>query len=142
MSPDLEALLRARHPAMLPDHRSSKGHCNQAFGFACDDGWFLILANLLAAFQVDTDEGRISLPVIHQVKQKYGQLKIFLANPTAETVTRTEEARFRSMVTCERCGAPGLLRWFAGVKTLCDEHAPFGTPVVWPQPPMETVYAL
>ena len=127
---------------MLPDHGGEEALSRHAFGFACDDGWFLIITNLLATFQIDADEGRFPPPVIHQVKQKYGQLRIFLANPTSETITRTEEARFRSMVTCERCGAPGLLRWFEGVRTLCDEHAPFGTPVVWPQPPMETVYAL
>jgi hypothetical protein len=108
------------------------------FGFTCDDGWFLLLDGHLAALQAMADEGRIPQPVASQVKQKYGQLRLYLKNPTTETLALAESLRLTSAITCEKCGAPGLLRWYAGVKTLCDAHAPFGTPVVWPQPPLET----
>lgn len=81
MCPDLETLLRARYPAMLPTSRATPVNNGRPFDFMCDDGWFLLIANHFATLQAMADDSRIARPVVSRVKQKFGQLLVYLKTP-------------------------------------------------------------
>ena len=129
--------MRARFPHILQVQASTAASV-VPFTFACDDGWFPLIADHFASLQTLVAQGRIDQSVASEVKQKFGQLIVRLANPNPLSMVFAEQVRLKSAIMCELCGSPGLLRWYAGVKTLCEDHAPFGTPVVYPQPTWQT----
>jgi hypothetical protein len=65
-------------------------------------------------------------PMITQVKEKFGGLRIYYSYPHDDTsdfedlVIRVEK---QSYTVCEDCGQPGTLRSGGWFKTLCDTHA-------------------
>lgn len=80
------------------------------------DGWIPLLDKMfqeLISLGWDKD--------LDQVKEKFGCLRVYIGNTTAEISKVIEKAEADSSVTCEECGNPGELRtsrsWFT---TLCD----------------------
>lgn len=58
------------------------------------------------------------------VKEKYGTLRVYLANSSPHLETLVDWAETESASICEDCGQPGELRYEDRhwVKTLCEEH--------------------
>ena len=104
MTEEKETELRRRHPWWnVPcEHR---------------DGWF----DLLDRFAASVDAHGGPAPELLQVKQKFGELRVYLRG---DDVVRqlAEEATKASRTTCEECGKPGTLRWGPRVRTRCPEH--------------------
>lgn len=90
---------------------------------ACEDGWLELIATLHR-------EVRALAPdyALYEVSQKYGELYFRvdgLQGQLRETVTRRiEAAQARSLVTCESCGAAGILcrDRMGWLEVLCAEH--------------------
>lgn len=61
------------------------------------------------------------LPVIHQIKEKFGGLRFYASNLTRQQEYYIEFAESMSINTCEFCGNIGSLR-SRPIKTLCDVH--------------------
>lgn len=79
----------------------------------CDDGWEPLIRRLSERLE--------SLGVkALQVKEKFGTLRFYLDMYTDEAEAAIAIAEEESARTCERCGAPGLLRDGSWVLTLCD----------------------
>ncbi|CAB1129504.1 protein of unknown function [Candidatus Hydrogenisulfobacillus filiaventi] len=116
-----------RYPGWADPMRSLLG-----FGFECDDGWFRLLADLTHALTCLTRDGGLHLEV-RQVKEKFGGLRFYYdADGDGEARRRVaslvEEAERRSLVICEHCGRPGILRerrseWCPLYRTLCNACA-------------------
>lgn len=62
------------------------------------------------------------LPVILQVKEKFGELRFYMKGGTAAHEAYVDFACAMSIRVCEVCGAPGQRRDTRWVKTLCDTH--------------------
>jgi hypothetical protein len=62
------------------------------------------------------------LPVIQQVKEKYGTLRFYVDGGSDMIHHYIDFAENMSSVTCEECGAPGESRNEGWVKVLCDKH--------------------
>ncbi len=62
------------------------------------------------------------VPIIQQIKEKFGGLRVYINGGNAEMRTCTHFAESMSYHTCEVCGSPGKLRKDDWVKTLCDKH--------------------
>ena len=103
-------------------------------GFSCDDGWFGLIDELCAKLQAAVAAGKILQPVTDQVKQKFGELRFYVSPQSLTTEALIAQARTRSAVTCEVCGAAGVLRWQRGVLTVCDLYAEPGSTIVPPRP--------
>jgi hypothetical protein len=59
---------------------------------------------------------------LHQVKQKYGKLRVYLGPSTEEMDDRVTQAEDESANICETCGKPSKIRRIDGwYKTDCDE---------------------
>jgi hypothetical protein len=104
--------LVAQFPGLMHEQMSR-------YGIACGEGWYQILLNLFTALAVLEPR-----PVIVQVKEKFGGLRVYLDGGGEEAAALIREAENLASETCEDCGAPGRLRmdrpWIA---TLCDHHA-------------------
>lgn len=62
------------------------------------------------------------LPVIVQVKEKFGGLRFYVHNATDEVHNYIDFAESMSFRVCEMCGAPGEPRSDGWTKTLCERH--------------------
>ncbi len=119
-------------------------------GLEIDDGWLNIIDTLCAVIsshpeniqrgivyeqgKTVRDHDRITalekeladlieqLPVIAQVKEKFGGLRFYVYGGTEEHRHFIRFAEAMSYRTCEQCGAPGETRNTGYMKTLCDRH--------------------
>lgn len=86
---------------------------------APEDGWVDIIKDFLDGMDAlgpwDHEHG------IAQIKEKFGGLRIYLAESTAEREALVRLAEIRADKTCEWCGKPGTIDssgyW---LKTLCE----------------------
>lgn len=62
---------------------------------------------------------------VAQAKQKFGELRVYLADVTPEAANLIETATAASRTICEECSAPGRRRANrqGHCRTLCDQHA-------------------
>lgn len=128
-----------------------KGRFPKIFPAPCEiavsEGWLPLLTELCEQLQglADAGEGQ---PEAVEVKQKFGELRFYcriVGGPSRQTATRVrehaggvtidvgldstfdkiiEEARQRSLRTCEVCGDTGELCWVREVVTIrCTRHA-------------------
>lgn len=118
-------------------------------GFAIGDGWYVIIRALLAKItqyvkthnasvayrkqqladgKVDSYPSdlltEIEMPIIDQVKEKFGGLRFYFRGGDKQIRHWVEFAETMSYSMCEECGAHGMRRDNYGwLRTLCDEHA-------------------
>jgi len=122
-----EAHLFSKYPLLYQGHdRKSLSNLMQ-FGFTCGDGWFRVVdefsatAEQVIAKMQQAGMPRKNLPKAVQVKEKFGGLRIYIANAAGtgigELVVETEQ---KAAETCMRCGAPGSLRQPGYWVTLCN----------------------
>lgn len=64
----------------------------------------------------------VKYPVIEQVKEKFGMLRVYVRDTNARQAGMIVLAEELSGVTCEVCGSPGTLRNSSWLRTLCDTH--------------------
>lgn len=115
----LEAL--RRHP--LAQHSMNASHLGR-LGIVMDidvePGWLDIVETLFDRLARLPEERR---PHVHQVKEKFGSLRVYLSGYSAETDVLLAEAEALSERTCQECGGPAELREIGGwLATLCDAH--------------------
>ena len=111
------------------------------FGFEVGDGWYNIIDQLCFQIQnhIDWHNGRreklleknpynskipdeISQVVVDQVKEKFGTLRFYASGGDDFTAGMIRMAEAMSSVTCETCGAPGMIRGRSWLYTACDLH--------------------
>lgn len=92
-----------------------------AFGFACDKGWYPLIYETLDKIQAIVDRDNLNLEIT-QVKEKRGELRIYISNYTDEIGDAIDEATRKSITICEQCGKEGGLVEIGGwCKSLCPE---------------------
>ncbi|RKZ95623.1 MAG: hypothetical protein DRQ40_03190 [Gammaproteobacteria bacterium] len=86
-----------------------------SFGFCCGEGWFILINELsqqVEAIAVDMkNRGCLEneLPIVVQVKEKFGGLRFYMRHQNDEISSLIEEAEAKSYRICERCGLLGKL---------------------------------
>jgi hypothetical protein len=97
------------------------------FGFECGSGWFKVIYDLsikIEGFAADLQVRGVKddqLPIVSQVKEKFGGLRFYVNNYHDDIETLIEEAEELSSITCEDCGQTGKRRNLNGwIKTVCD----------------------
>lgn len=82
-----------------------------------DDGAFLDITTQEVADEI------AALPILVQIKEKFGTLRVYVHNSTDRVEALIDFAEGMSAVTCEVCGKPGKLDSTHGwVKTHCVDH--------------------
>jgi hypothetical protein len=117
----------AKHRWMFATYEPDEPRHPITFGHGLDigPGWLALLDDALTQMG---EEVRLMPPArretfqIVQIKEKYGEICIYYHGGTTRMYAIVEEAERRSLVTCDKCGAPGLLREFSNnwFVTLCD----------------------
>ena len=99
------------------------------WGFECHDGWLEIIEKTLKEIRQYIEHKRYFDFKIIQIKEKFGELRIY-TNYTDDRIEKIiDEATAQSLKTCELCGTEGKLRNRNGwLKTLCDLHENFKEP--------------
>ena len=95
----------------------------ELFGFEIGLGWYGLLLPVLEAISVYNKENPDEETHITQVKEKWGQLCIYVSSATEEIFELIEIAEEESAYICETCGVRGSIRDINGwYKALCDRH--------------------
>jgi hypothetical protein len=128
MKTELDELLCKRYPKMMVNRDKSMMETCMCWGFACGDGWFNILDQLMGNIQHHIDWKNKNGPVVaqvtlDQVKEKFGTLRFYYSGGDDEISGMVAMAESMSGVTCEECGSPGKRVGGGWVTTLCEEHA-------------------
>jgi hypothetical protein len=93
-----------------------------AFGFDCGDGWFEILKECFENIEKSLSEFPDGKNVrVHQVKEKYGTLRIYMSHYYDKIEEFIDEAEKKSEVTCELCGSSGKLEGEYWLTTRCSD---------------------
>jgi hypothetical protein len=127
MKQELDELLCKRYPQMMINRNLPMTETCMCWGFACGDGWFNILDQLMGNIQHHLDwknkNGVVVAQVtLDQVKEKFGTLRFYYSGGDDEISGMVAMAESMSGVTCEECGSPGKQVGGGWVTTLCEEH--------------------
>ena len=95
------------------------------YGFACGDGWFVLIRDLSQAIERACDEDGVPVAEAMQVKEKLGGLRFYVSACTDRVRKLIERAEEDSFKVCEECGKEGALcvtetGWY---RTVCSDHA-------------------
>jgi len=101
MNKELERKLITKYPNLFKDINLPPFLTLICFGCECYDGWYQILDDLFAKLSIFKD-----LKLL-QVKEKFGELRIYLNYYTDEIQKLILEAERKSRRTCEICGQKG-----------------------------------
>jgi len=91
------------------------------FGIECGPGWFIILDKLFLSIQKEIEKNNISDFRITQVKEKFGELRIYYNHVNKNIDNLINKASRESLSTCELCGKKGKIRTIGWLTTLCDK---------------------
>jgi hypothetical protein len=121
MTPELEAKLVERFPALFVGHTYPLTESLMAFGCECGDGWYAIIENACEAIAKRCEEQEINGFAFVQIKEKFGTLRMY-ANGEDEYISEViARAESQSGETCERCSDAGTRNtegyW---ISTLCE----------------------
>ena len=128
MKQELDELLCKRYPQMMVNRDKSMMETCMCWGFACGDGWFNILDQLMGNIQHHIDwknkkEEVVPQVTLDQVKEKFGTLRFYYTGGDDVIDGMVTMAESISGVTCEECGSPGKRVGGGWVTTLCEAHA-------------------
>ena len=76
----------------------------------------------IASLEAKVEEELENLPVIQEIKEKFGGMRFYVNKCTHDQVLAISFAEAMSNRCCEVCGKPGQHRQGGWVKTLCDDH--------------------
>lgn len=122
MHPSLDFYLTTKYPDLFKNRHASMQVTAMCWGFDCGDGWFYILDNLCSGITSYCKRNKIEMPIVQQVKEKFGSLRFYLDHTKDDTIS--ELIRFAENMTfntCEKCGALGKLHKNGVVFVSCDK---------------------
>ena len=129
MTPERETELYSTHPRLLIYRPGQGENLPMQFGIECGDGWHSLIDCLLGFAQYRAAQTRVQ-PVVLQIKEKLGALRVYWRG--ADDVVRdlTRLAEDLSEAICECCGHPGTLvtNRYGGRRTRCQAHRDVSDP--------------
>lgn len=82
----------------------------------------IITDSMIDAKLHDMEIERKKIPLVFQVKEKFGALRYYVGSATDEQHGLINMACALSAVTCEICGAPGKINSYGWLRCLCKKH--------------------
>ena len=121
MTPELEAKLVEKFPALFVGSTYPLTVSLMAFGCECGDGWYGIIEDACEAIAKHCEEQKIEDFAFMQIKEKFGSLRMY-SNIEDEFISEViGKAESKSGETCEKCGNAGTQNssgyW---ISTLCE----------------------
>jgi hypothetical protein len=129
MSPELEAAIARKYPALFGDKDKLLTESLMEFGCECSDGWYNLINHVCACIDEHIRNGHWKHEEPYrffQIKEKYGGLRIYDNGHDDYIFGVIRLAESLSYVTCEVCGNAGRVccsKTGYWLRTLCAEHA-------------------
>ena len=122
MHNDLERNLLTKYPAIFGEN-PSEPDSGMRWGIECGDGWHNLLDKLCHDIQAYIEMEGIPQITFTQVKEKFGELRIYYTSIDQHIDNLIAEAATFSRSVCENCGTSGALRKtrYGWIKPLCSE---------------------
>lgn len=128
MKKEYAQLIFQKCPLIYRGRNKGPKHNLMCFGFECSSGWFDMIfelskkveeiAETMKANGLPEDE----LPMVSQIKEKFGTLRFYMSSTTEEIQNLINQAEHASSQACEQCGKPGSLKKHGSrFLTVCDE---------------------
>jgi len=111
----------------INDDRTKGLHRLMTLGICCGDGWFSLLLDVSTKVEEISEKmkrqghEKSSLPAALWVKEKYGELCLYIDNETYEIEVLVAQTEQKSATTCEVCGSEGKMRTRGWISCLCDD---------------------
>jgi hypothetical protein len=133
MTPEKEATLVKAFPHLFRDSKAPLTQSLMAFGCECSDGWYDLIYDACAKMEpivkkmIDDaiaakDYDKLDwIPAFIQIKEKYGQLCLYITTYPKEIEKIARAAEKKSAKICEQCGKPGKLRGQGWYYTMCTK---------------------
>jgi len=108
------------------DSQAKVLHQLMDLGICCGDGWYSLLLDVSINIEALIEQmkqqanNEASLPAAVWVREKYGELCMYIDNENQHINKLVEQAESRSKVTCEVCGDEGKMRNSGWITCLCD----------------------
>lgn len=123
MKQELEQKLYEQYPELFKQ-RELGYHSPMAFGIAVGDGWHDIINCLCTSiyqyvYMKRRDDPEYKFPEFAQIKEKFGDLRIYLDRSNDAVYAMVSMAEMLSSRTCEDCGNKGEKTDTSWVRTLC-----------------------
>lgn len=95
------------------------------FGFQCGAGWLPLIQKTLSDLARIAREDGLDRMKVRQVKEKFGQLRIYLSNGNERAQATVIAAQLRSLTICDLCGGavltpPPRMGWIFTRCTSCQ----------------------
>jgi hypothetical protein len=123
MTDEKEKFMYDTFPDLYSEHTKDMSQTCMCWGFTHGDGWFEIIKDLSEKIVATGIKVKAC-----QVKEKFGTLRYYVdfgEETSKEDVEKIYDligkAEAKTEVTCEDCGAPGILRGKGWVRTICDK---------------------
>lgn len=153
MSPELEKKIFSNYSTLFRERNGSPKFTAMCWGFECGDGWYSLIDSICEYIMADVsklkseielyknslnDNARIkdeleqklieaekNLPVVIQVKEKFGGLRFYVHGATESQCDYIHFVERMSYRICEDCGTTkDVITYNVGwTRTLCPEHA-------------------
>ncbi len=91
-------------------------------GFKCGDGWFNLIDRLCYRVQFEVDPGRLHQPIVAQIKERLGGLRVYWRDASEFVRALSNFATDVSLLTCEACGGPAERSDLHRLKVRCLSH--------------------
>lgn len=125
MDQKLQNSLMNQFPELLLRDRGS-----MQFGIECMNGWFDLIHDLCTHLDVELkrcqklpDYDPELAPRITTIKEKFGELRVYMSFESQRMSELIEKASSDSRLTCEICGKPGTIdfssKWY---ECRCGRH--------------------
>lgn len=125
MNRELEQKLVNKYPNLLRYYRKDY-QLPLYYGIECGDGWYSLIDKTLGTIQEESivHSGSDELFVIHQIKEKFGTLRIYTPNKHERIVEAVRNAYIESLKTCVMCGVQNdtiTRNEHSFVRTMCSQ---------------------
>lgn len=118
MNDELDIELTTRYPVVYPPISNSGLH-----GFECGSGWFHFLDATGCLIQRRMDAAKSEPFVAHQIKEKFGELRVYYSHGDAYVSAVIDVIEGLSGRFCEICGDRGEIHEDQGwLSTRCARH--------------------
>lgn len=94
---------------------------DEYYGFNLRPGWVAIFEDVCQKLAAYNEVAEVKCNIT-QVKEKFGELRIYIDNANDYIYNLVGNAGVLSVKTCAVCGAEGKLRPGSWIKSLCDKH--------------------
>ena len=124
MNKELTEKLFENYPKLFKQKDLSYKQSCMAFGFNCDDGWYMLIDKLCESIQFHIDKNSHPQVEVVQVKEKFGGLRFYTNNADEYLTGYIDFAESLSMEICEVCGSTkGVGQTVGWIKTICTKCA-------------------